>query len=142
LSDNPAKALMHGPTYMANPLGCAAAIASISLFEQENRLAQVEAIEQQLRTELAPLRRVEGVRDVRVIGAIGVVEIEAESLDKNWLRAQFIRKGVWIRPMRNLIYIMPPFVISAADLTCLTRAMQEVITEYTSRPNAIHYING
>lgn len=133
LDEKASKALMHGPTYMANPLGCAAAIASIELFASENRLAQVEAIEQQLRSELAPIRRMDGVRDVRIKGAIGVVEMEAETLDKNWLRERFIDHGVWIRPLLNLIYIMPPFTISSADLTRLTQAMQAVITEYTAR---------
>lgn len=133
LSDKASKALMHGPTYMANPLGCAAAIASIELFEREDRLAQVEAIETQLRAELAPIRRINGVRDVRIKGAIGVVEMDTETLDKNWLRQRFIDKGVWIRPMLNLIYIMPPFTISPADLTTLTQAMQAVIAEYSTR---------
>lgn len=136
LSDSPDKALMHGPTYMANPLGCAAAIASIELFEREDRLAQAEAIEQQLREELAPCRRIPGVRDVRVKGAIGVVEMEAETLDRNWLRQRFIDKGVWIRPLKNVIYLMPALTISSDELHCLTVAMQEVITEYTTRITA------
>lgn len=133
LSDAPEKALMHGPTYMANALGCAAGIASIELFYKEDRLSQVDAIEEQLRAELAHCRRMDGVRDVRVKGAIGVVEIDAECLEKNWLRQRFIDKGVWIRPLKNLIYIMPPFTISSEDLRCLTQAVQEVITEYIAQ---------
>lgn len=133
LSDNPERALMHGPTYMANPLACAAGIASIELFDRENRLEQVEAIEMQLRAELAPCRLIEGVRDVRVKGAIGVVEMEAKTLDKNWLRAEFIKRGAWIRPLKNLIYLMPPFIISNNDLRCLTQAVQEVITNYANK---------
>ncbi|MCH2548034.1 MAG: adenosylmethionine--8-amino-7-oxononanoate transaminase [Alphaproteobacteria bacterium] len=133
LSDNPERALMHGPTYMANPLGCAAGIASIELFEQEDRLAQVEAIEQQLCDELAPCKKINSVKEVRVKGAIGVVEMESDTLDKNWLRQRFIDKGVWVRPLKNIIYIMPPLVIDSKDLHRLTQAMLEVITEYSAR---------
>lgn len=133
LSDKASAALMHGPTFMGNPLGCAAALASIELFAQEDRLAQVEAIEAQLHRELAPIRRIGGVKDVRVKGAIGVVELDAAEIDKPWLRQRFIDKGVWIRPLLNLVYITPPFTIGSADLTCLTQAMQEVITEYLQR---------
>jgi adenosylmethionine-8-amino-7-oxononanoate aminotransferase len=136
LDDSADKALMHGPTYMANPLGCAAGIASLELFERTNWQDQVEMLEQQLMWELAPCRTIDGVRDVRVKGAIGVVEMEDAALDKNWLRQRFIDKGVWIRPLKNLIYLMPPFIISPHDLTCLTQAVQEVITEYTNRKEA------
>lgn len=133
LSDDASKALMHGPTYMANPLGCAAALASIELFEREDRLGQVEAVEQQLREQLAPCRRLDGVRDVRVMGATGVVELEEQAPDKYWLNQRFIEEGVWIRPLKNVVYVMPPMVISKQELTTLTAAMVKVITEYTQR---------
>lgn len=133
LDDSADKALMHGPTYMANPLGCAAALASIELFEREDRLAQVEAIETQLRTALAPCRRIDGVRDVRVKGAIGVVELEEKTPDKYWLNRRFVELGVWIRPLKNAVYLMPPFVISQDELAVLTKAVVQVITEYTRR---------
>lgn len=118
---------------MANPLGCAAALASIELFEREDRLGQVEAIEQQLREQLAPCRRLDGVRDVRVMGATGVVELEEQVPDKIWLNQRFIEEGVWIRPLKNVVYVMPPMVISTQELTTLTAAMVKVITEYTQR---------
>lgn len=133
LSEDAGKALMHGPTYMANPLGCAAALASLELFAREDRLGQVEAIEQQLHRELAPCRQLDGVRDVRVMGATGVVELEEAHPDRHWLNARFVEAGVWIRPLRNVVYVMPPMVISPADLSTLTGAMVQVITEYTRR---------
>ena len=99
-SDDPAKALMHGPTFMANPLACAAANASLDLFEREPRLAQVAKIAAVLRQGLEPCRNLPGVKDVRVKGAIGVVELDRiENL--NALRQRFIAEGVFIRPFGN-----------------------------------------
>lgn len=130
LDDDAEKALMHGPTYMGNPLGCAAAIASLELFDMEPRLEQVEAIEQQLRLELSPLKRMDKVADVRVKGAIGVVELAECSVDRSWFTDRFTARGLWIRPLKNIIYIMPPFTITPAQLSQLTQGMVEVITEY------------
>ena len=127
LSDDPATALMHGPTFMGNALACAAANASLDLFEREPRLAQVARIEAALRKGLEPARGLQGVRDVRVKGAIGVIELE--SLDRNALRQRLTDKGVWIRPFGNIVYTTPPFVISDADLTALTRAMVDAVRE-------------
>jgi adenosylmethionine-8-amino-7-oxononanoate aminotransferase len=124
LSDDASKALMHGPTYMGNALACAAANASLDLFETEPRIAQAARIEAQLNRELEPARALPGVRDVRVKGAIGVIELE--SLDRNALRQRFIEQGVWIRPFGNIIYTTPPFTISEADLRTITKAMVEV----------------
>jgi adenosylmethionine---8-amino-7-oxononanoate aminotransferase len=129
LSNDPAAALMHGPTYMGNALACAAANASLDLFEREPRLAQVARIEALLKKGLEPARALRGVRDVRVKGAIGVVELE--SPDRNALRQRLIDKGVWIRPFGNIVYTTPPFVISDADLTALTRAMVDAVAERT-----------
>ena len=123
-SDHAGKALMHGPTYMANPLGCAAANASLDLFESEPRLDQVAAIAGQLRTELEPCRGRPGVKDVRVKGAIGVVELEAPA-DLDRLRARFVEAGVWIRPFGRTIYLTPAFTISPDDLSALTRAIDQ-----------------
>jgi adenosylmethionine-8-amino-7-oxononanoate aminotransferase len=129
LSDDPAAALMHGPTYMANPLACAAANASLDLFESEPRLAQVAAIESQLKDELAPCRQFANVSDVRVKGAIGVVEIQGE-IDLTAYRTRFAELGVWVRPFGNVVYLMPPFIISPQDLRTLTSAVVQVVGEY------------
>jgi adenosylmethionine-8-amino-7-oxononanoate aminotransferase len=121
LSDDPAKALMHGPTYMANPLACAAANASLDLFETEPRLQQVAAIESQLREGLAPCRKLPGVLDVRVKGAIGAVQLE--SVDAPKLRHEFARKGFWIRPFGDIVYLTPAFTIAEDQLAALTSAI-------------------
>jgi adenosylmethionine-8-amino-7-oxononanoate aminotransferase len=128
LSDDPAAALMHGPTYMANPLACAAANASLDLFECEPRLDQVAAIEAQLVMELASCRELEGVAEVCVKGAVGAVELSGR-VDLQRLRTRFAELGVWVRPFSNVVYLMPPFVISAGDLSTLTAAVHQVLTE-------------
>jgi adenosylmethionine-8-amino-7-oxononanoate aminotransferase len=120
---------MHGPTYMANPLACAAANASLDLFESEPRLAQVEHIETQLREALKPCRTMRVVKDVRVKGAIGVVEIAPSRMDKKWLIERFVQEGVWLRPLGNVVYIMPPFTISPDDLKKLTDAVVKITKE-------------
>lgn len=132
LSDRPEAALMHGPTYMANALACAAANASLDLFESEPRLAQVAAIERHLSTALEPCRTMKGVKDVRVKGAIGVVELEPMR-DLDWLRRRFVELGVWLRPFGNVIYTTPPFVICEKDLAMLTDAMVAVVEEWSRR---------
>jgi adenosylmethionine-8-amino-7-oxononanoate aminotransferase len=127
LSDNPAHALMHGPTYMANPLACAAANASLDLFEAEPRLQQAAAIEGRLTTGLEPCRGLAGVRDVRVMGAIGVVELHAIT-NMNALKAAFINAGVWIRPFRNIVYLTPALTIGAEDLDVLCGVVATVLS--------------
>jgi adenosylmethionine-8-amino-7-oxononanoate aminotransferase len=128
LSDDPAAALMHGPTYMANPLACAAANASLDLFEREPRLAQVAAIECALREQLASCRELAGVSAVRVKGAIGAVELSG-SIDLPQLRRRCIELGVWLRPFGKVLYLMPPFVIGEADLATLTAVVRTVLAE-------------
>lgn len=125
LSDDPDAALMHGPTYMAYPLGCAAANASLDLFEREPRLAQSRAIEAQLRDELAPCAGFGAVKDVRVRGAVGVVQM-SRAFDPLALRAAFVERGCWIKPFGDIVYLTPPLVISPEDLSILTRAIREV----------------
>jgi adenosylmethionine-8-amino-7-oxononanoate aminotransferase len=122
LSDDPAKALMHGPTFMANPLACAAANASLDLFDSEPRLKQVAKIETQLRGELEPCRDLPGVVDVRVKGAIGVVQLESLG-DAAALREKFVEKGVWIRPFGDIVYLTPAFTIAEDQLATLTGAI-------------------
>lgn len=125
--DDPSKALMHGPTFMGNALACAAANASLDLFETEPRLQQAQNIETQLRSGLEEARSLAGVRDVRVKGAIGVVELE--KLDRNGLRKKFVDRGVWIRPFGNIVYTTPPLTISSDELHVLTRAIVDVVRE-------------
>jgi adenosylmethionine---8-amino-7-oxononanoate aminotransferase len=125
-SDDPAHALMHGPTFMANPLACAAAKASLDLFEREPRLDQVCKIESALGRGLEPCRGLPGVKDVRVKGAIGVVELERiENL--NILRQRFVAEGVFIRPFGNIVYLAPAFTITTDEQTQLTEAIQRVL---------------
>ena len=125
-SDDPKKALMHGPTYMANALGCAAANASLDLFEREPRLLQVADIAIALERGLAPCRDFPNVKDVRVKGAIGVVELDRID-DLDALRAQFIEQGVFIRPIGNVIYLTPAFTISSDELKTLADAIVKTV---------------
>jgi adenosylmethionine-8-amino-7-oxononanoate aminotransferase len=125
-SDDPKKALMHGPSYMANALGCAAANASLDLFESEPRLQQVAAIASALLQGLALCRSMPGVKDVRVKGAIGVVEMEhIDDLDA--LRARFVEQGVFVRPFGKIIYLTPAFSITPDELKTLTDAVVSVV---------------
>ena len=128
-SDDPMHALMHGPTFMANPLACAAALASLDLFANEDRLGQVAAIGRQLAHELEPCAGLPGVRDVRVHGAIGVVQLDRPPADMNGLKRRLVEQGVWVRPFRDIVYLTPAFTIAPADLTHLTRAIRAVLAE-------------
>lgn len=125
ISLSAAGGLMHGPTFMANPLACAVALESIRIIAEGHWQQQVAAIEQQLSAELAPCARLAAVKQVRVLGAIGVLEMR-QKVDVAKLQAQFVERGVWIRPFNNLIYIMPPFTISSAQLSRLCWSMYEV----------------
>ncbi len=126
LSDSPDTSLMHGPTFMANALGCAAANAGLDLFEREPRLEQVAAISAQLARELAPCRELPGVRDVRVLGAIGVVQLERIE-NPAALRMALVEKGVWVRPFRDILYLTPALTIAAEELSALTGAIFSVL---------------
>lgn len=125
ISLSAAGGLMHGPTFMANPLACAVALESISIIAEGHWQQQVAAIERQLSAELAPCAKLAAVKQVRVLGAIGVLEMQ-QKVDVAKLQAQFVERGVWIRPFNNLIYIMPPFSISSAQLSRLCWSMYEV----------------
>ena len=125
-SDDKLHALMHGPTYMANALACAAANASLDLFAREPRLPQVAAISAALAQGLEPCRGMSGVRDVRVLGAIGVVELDRiEAIDA--LKARFVAAGVWVRPFRTIVYLTPAISIDPDDLDVLIRAVVTVV---------------
>ncbi|CAN7160528.1 adenosylmethionine--8-amino-7-oxononanoate transaminase [Phenylobacterium sp. LjRoot219] len=126
-SDDPGAALMHGPTYMANPLACAAANASLDLFETGSWRADVARIETGLREGLEPCRTAPGVVDVRVKGAIGVVEFD-KPVAVGALSQRFAELGVWIRPMGKVVYLTPPFVVTDAELAKLTGAIRSVLS--------------
>ncbi|NNM00666.1 MAG: adenosylmethionine--8-amino-7-oxononanoate transaminase [Gammaproteobacteria bacterium] len=119
---------MHGPTFMANPLACAVATASIDLLLAADWQGNIKRIEAGLSAGLAPCRDVPGVRDVRVLGAIGVVEM-ARPVDVAVLQAGFVAQGVWVRPFGTLVYVMPPYIIGDADLARLTGAIHSVLAE-------------
>jgi adenosylmethionine-8-amino-7-oxononanoate aminotransferase len=119
---------MHGPTFMANALACAAANASLDLFAREDRLGQVAAIEAALTRDLAPCRNLRGVREVRVKGAIGVVELERIA-DLDALRRRFVDEGLWIRPFGDIVYLTPSFTITADELAALTGAVRRVLSD-------------
>lgn len=126
LSDSPASSLMHGPTFMANPLGCAAANAGLDLFEREPRLDQAAAISAQLARELEPCRALPAVRDVRVLGAIGVVQLENIE-NPAALRTALVNQGVWVRPFRDVLYLTPALTISGEELSSLCTAIFAVL---------------
>ncbi len=135
-SDFEEKALMHGPTYMANPLACSAANASLDLFEKEERLLQVKNIEKKLYDKLFECKHFSGVKDVRVKGAIGVVQVK-KMHNLNWLRQEFVNRGVWIRPFLDVIYIMPPFIIKDDELDLLINSIIKVLPEWSKKLNEV-----
>lgn len=127
VSAGAAGGLMHGPTFMGNPLACAVALVSLELLDDGAWRGQVQAIEAGLREGLAPARVLPGVRDVRVLGAIGVVELDHD-VDVAAATAAAVARGVWLRPFRRLIYAMPPYVIDAEDLLSVGAAMVAAAT--------------
>lgn len=130
--DDPEKALMHGPTYTGHALGCAVANASLDLFEQEPRLAQVAQLEAALETALRPLENTKAVSTVRTMGAVGAVEMH-ETFNVEQARQRFIERGVFIRPLGRVIYLTPSYTISLEDLTVLTRAIEEEVDFLSQR---------
>lgn len=125
-SDDPMAALMHGPTYMGNALACAVANASLDLFESHDRMAQVATINGWLAAGLEPCRGLNGVVDVRVLGAIGVVQMDRIN-DLRALKRLLVAEGVWIRPFRDILYLTPAFTATEGDVMRLTGAIARVL---------------
>ena len=128
--DDDSLALMHGPTYMANPLACAAAHGSLDLFDEHPRLAQAQAMEVALGEQLAACRGISGVVDVRTRGAIGVVQVERLQ-HREKLCKRLVQAGVWLRPFHDMIYLTPPLSITAEQLRQLTSTTCEVIDDWS-----------
>ena len=128
ISDGNPGLFMHGPTFMANPLACAAANASLDLIEREGLLERINAIGKILARELAPLADSDAVADVRTLGAIGVVELK-KPVDMGEFQDSLVSRGVWLRPFGRLLYTMPPYIIGDEDLRTVARAMVETVRE-------------
>lgn len=128
LSRGEAGVLMHGPTFMANPLACAVACASLKLMKKQDMAPNIARIENRLKELLEPARGLPGVTDVRCLGAIGVVEVEG-AVDVGVFQKECVRRGVWIRPFGRNIYVMPPYITPDEDLETLCREMTDIIRQ-------------
>jgi adenosylmethionine-8-amino-7-oxononanoate aminotransferase len=134
LSDDPDKAFMHGTTFMGNAIGCAAANASLDLFESEPRLAQVAAIESHLQHALMPLQEVKGIKEVRVKGAVGVIQFEKYLYeDAHCFQQQLLQDGIWARPFKDILYTTPALNISLEALTKISSVFVKRVTEWSSK---------
>ena len=130
ISQGEAGVFMHGPTFMANPLACAVAVKSTELLISQDWQANIGRIQKQLSKNLQPLEQLDHVRDVRVLGAIGVVELTF-NVDMKILQQEFVRRGIWIRPFGKLVYVMPPYIISEQELKALLEQLVEVVETMT-----------
>ena len=128
ISSGEAGAFMHGPTFMANPLACDTAIASIELLLSQPWQRQIARLNKALAKGLAPASELDNVAEVRTLGAIGVIELK-QPVDMNTVQPMFVERGVWIRPFGKLVYAMPPFVMDPEDVAVLTAAMVDVVSK-------------
>jgi adenosylmethionine-8-amino-7-oxononanoate aminotransferase len=135
VSNGQAGALLHGPTFMGNPLACAVANASLGIIDDGGWRADVARIGAGLVSGLAPARELEAVADVRTLGAVGVIELH-DAVDVTAVTAAAIRHGVWVRPFRNLVYTMPPYISTAADIEQITAGMTAAVAEAHERAPA------
>ena len=126
ISDEGRGVFMHGPTFMANPLACSVALASIKLLLESGWQQKVAFIEAELEKGLAKCRDLNNVENVRVLGAIGVVKLN-EPVDMQSIPAEFVLRGVWVRPFGKLVYVMPPYIIQADELNKLSDAIYSVV---------------
>ena len=117
---------MHGPTFMANPLACATAIASIELLLSQPWQRNIRRLNEALRSGLAPAKDLPAVAEIRTLGAIGVIELH-EPVDMVKIQPEFVKRGVWVRPFGKLIYAMPPYIMNSDDTATLTTAMVDVV---------------
>ncbi len=129
ISNGGAGCFMHGPTFMGNPLACAIAVKSIELLTTNNWQQQVSLIETQLNKGLAPAIELDNVADVRVLGAIGVVELK-EAVDAVAIQQQFKEQGVWVRPFGKLVYVMPAYIMNTEQIKQLTAAIIHVVKNH------------
>jgi adenosylmethionine-8-amino-7-oxononanoate aminotransferase len=131
-ADSADAALMHGPTYMGNPLACAAANASLDVFAREPRLAEVRAMERLLLQGLEPARKIPGVVDVRAKGAIGVVQLDCrEGLDS--IARRCLEQGVWVRPFLDIVYLTPAYTMPEEDVTTLCKGVVDSVRARSTR---------
>lgn len=128
ISSGEAGSFMHGPTFMANPLACSIALASVRLLLSSPWEERIKGIEGQLKEGLSPCVNLPQVEDVRVLGAIGVVELR-HPVDMAVIQQKFVDRGVWLRPFGKLVYTMPPYIIDKEDLSRITTAIIEVVGE-------------
>ena len=129
ISRGEASCFMHGPTFMANPLACAVANASLDLLEHSDWKRQVDGINKGLKSLLEPAKALAYVEDVRVLGAIGVIQV-TQAVDLGVIQKMFVAEGIWVRPFGKLVYVMPPYVMSPEDLALLCNGMLRVLARY------------
>ncbi len=126
ISRGEAGVLMHGPTFMGNPLSCAVAVESLKLLQQKDMVSILDSMEKSLKEHLAPASLIKGVKEVRVLGSIGVIEME-KPVDVGEFQKKCVEKGIWVRPFGRNVYVMPPYVITKDELQTLVEATIDIV---------------